>query len=123
VWFRRFGGTYRLRHHGDKNPRARNNVSSNWQPKHAAAYVVPSWPILVANFYYSVALNYVNVRFQDGTVNISLVTSYRCKLNQNVLFFHLLSAGTAKCRKGGLAGQTHHSYSKMSICDNVYISM
>jgi hypothetical protein len=25
---RRFGGTYRLRHEGDKNRRARNNVSS-----------------------------------------------------------------------------------------------
>jgi hypothetical protein len=26
---RRFGGTYRHLHHGDKNGRARNNVSSN----------------------------------------------------------------------------------------------
>jgi hypothetical protein len=33
---RRFGGTYRLHHHGEKNPRTRNNVSSNCQPKHTA---------------------------------------------------------------------------------------
>jgi hypothetical protein len=33
---RRFGGMYRLHHQGDKNWRARNNVSSNYQPKHAA---------------------------------------------------------------------------------------
>jgi hypothetical protein len=33
---RSFGGTYRLYHQGDKNQRARNNVSSNLQPKHAA---------------------------------------------------------------------------------------
>jgi hypothetical protein len=32
----RFGGTYRLHHPGDKNQQARNNVSSNYQPKHAA---------------------------------------------------------------------------------------
>jgi hypothetical protein len=32
----RFGGTYRLHHHGD-NRRARSNVSSDYQPKHAAA--------------------------------------------------------------------------------------
>jgi hypothetical protein len=30
-----FGGTYRLHHQGDKNRRARNNVSSILQPKHA----------------------------------------------------------------------------------------
>jgi hypothetical protein len=33
-----FGGTYRLRHQGNKNRWARNNVSSKWQPKHAAKY-------------------------------------------------------------------------------------
>jgi hypothetical protein len=32
---RRFGGTYRLHHQGDKNRPARN-VSSNYQPEHAA---------------------------------------------------------------------------------------
>jgi hypothetical protein len=32
---RRFGGTYRLHHQRDKNRRTRNNVISNWQPKHA----------------------------------------------------------------------------------------
>jgi hypothetical protein len=30
-----FGGIYRLNHQADKNLRARNNVSSNYQPKHA----------------------------------------------------------------------------------------
>jgi hypothetical protein len=58
---RRFGGKYHLHHQGDKNRLARNNVSSNYQPKHAAkkyygssflrllvtANVVPSSPILV----------------------------------------------------------------------------
>jgi hypothetical protein len=29
----RSGGMYRLHHQGDKNRRARNNVSSNWQQK------------------------------------------------------------------------------------------
>jgi hypothetical protein len=33
---RHFGGTYRLHHQGDNNRRARNNVSSNYQPNHAA---------------------------------------------------------------------------------------
>jgi hypothetical protein len=32
----RFGGKYRLHHHGDENQRARNNISSNWQLQHAA---------------------------------------------------------------------------------------
>jgi hypothetical protein len=32
----RFGRSYRLHHQGDKNRRARNNVSSNSQPKQAA---------------------------------------------------------------------------------------
>jgi hypothetical protein len=32
---RRFGGTYRLHHHADKNRRAGINVSSVQQPKHA----------------------------------------------------------------------------------------
>jgi hypothetical protein len=31
---RRFGETYRLHYQGDKNRRGRNNVSSNYQPKH-----------------------------------------------------------------------------------------
>jgi hypothetical protein len=46
---RRLGGTYRFHHQGDKNRRARNHVSSNYEPKHAAKkhYVVPSSPILV----------------------------------------------------------------------------
>jgi hypothetical protein len=30
----RFGGMYRLHHQCDKNRRARNNVNSNYQPKH-----------------------------------------------------------------------------------------
>jgi hypothetical protein len=30
---RRFGENYRLHHQDDKNQRARNNVSSNWQTK------------------------------------------------------------------------------------------
>jgi hypothetical protein len=33
---RRFGETYRLNHQGDNNRRARNSVSINKQPKHAA---------------------------------------------------------------------------------------
>jgi hypothetical protein len=33
---RRFGGTYRLHYQGDRNRRARNKISSNQQPKHAA---------------------------------------------------------------------------------------
>jgi hypothetical protein len=33
---RRFGGTCLLHYHGDMNRRARNNVSSNLQPTHAA---------------------------------------------------------------------------------------
>jgi hypothetical protein len=33
----RFGRTYRHHHQGDKNLWARNNVSSNYQPKHAAS--------------------------------------------------------------------------------------
>jgi hypothetical protein len=41
---RRSAGTYRLQHQGGKNRRAWNNVSSNWQPKHAP---VSSSPILV----------------------------------------------------------------------------
>jgi hypothetical protein len=32
----RFGGMYCLHHQGEKNQQARNNVSSNWQLKHAA---------------------------------------------------------------------------------------
>jgi hypothetical protein len=35
---RSFGGLYRLDHQGDKNRRASNNISSNWQPKHAAIH-------------------------------------------------------------------------------------
>jgi succinylglutamate desuccinylase len=31
-----FGGTYQLHHQSDKNRRARNNVSGNYQLKHAA---------------------------------------------------------------------------------------
>jgi hypothetical protein len=33
---RRFGGTYRLHPQVHKNRRARNNISSKWQAKHAA---------------------------------------------------------------------------------------
>jgi hypothetical protein len=33
----RFGEKYRPHHQGDKNRRTRNNVSSNYQPKHAAS--------------------------------------------------------------------------------------
>jgi hypothetical protein len=33
---RRFGGMYRLHYQGDKNRRARNNVSSNYQLNHSA---------------------------------------------------------------------------------------
>jgi hypothetical protein len=45
---RRFEGTYRLHHQGDKNRRARKNVSSNQQPTHAGKkyYIVPSSPII-----------------------------------------------------------------------------
>jgi hypothetical protein len=48
----RFGGKYRLHLQDDKIRRAKNNVSCNWQPKHAAkkikpTNVVPSSPILV----------------------------------------------------------------------------
>jgi hypothetical protein len=32
---RRFGGTYRLHHQGDKNGLTRNTVSGNYQPTHA----------------------------------------------------------------------------------------
>jgi hypothetical protein len=32
----RFGGKQRLHYQGDKNRRARNTVSSIWQPTHAA---------------------------------------------------------------------------------------
>jgi hypothetical protein len=35
-----FSGTYRLRHWGDKNRRARNNVYSNWQPKNTCRFVL-----------------------------------------------------------------------------------
>jgi hypothetical protein len=35
---RRFGGICRLHHQCAKNRRARNNVSSNWQPKLADSY-------------------------------------------------------------------------------------
>jgi hypothetical protein len=31
---RRFGGKYRLHHQNEKNRRARNSVSSNYEPKH-----------------------------------------------------------------------------------------
>jgi hypothetical protein len=31
---RRFEGTYRLHYQGDKNRRAGNNISSNWQMQH-----------------------------------------------------------------------------------------
>jgi hypothetical protein len=58
---RRFGGTWRLLHQGDKNRRTRNDASCNQQQTHAArktflrsvrlllvtASVVPSSPILV----------------------------------------------------------------------------
>jgi hypothetical protein len=50
----RFGGTYRLHHQGDKNRRARNNVSSNsvvylrrLRRLLVTANVIPSSPILV----------------------------------------------------------------------------
>jgi hypothetical protein len=43
---RRFGGTYRLHHQGDKNRRASNNVNSVLQLL-ITANVVPSPPILV----------------------------------------------------------------------------
>jgi hypothetical protein len=33
---RRYGGTYRFHHQSDKHRRTRNNVSSNYQPTHAA---------------------------------------------------------------------------------------
>jgi hypothetical protein len=36
---RLFGGMFRLHHQGDKNQLARNNVSNNWKPKHAALEV------------------------------------------------------------------------------------
>jgi hypothetical protein len=52
-----FRGAYPLNHHGEKTRRARNNVSSNWQPKthckeqraSVASYyiVIPSSPNLV----------------------------------------------------------------------------
>jgi hypothetical protein len=42
----RFGGTYCHHHKGDKNLRAKNNIRSNQQPKHAVN-VVPSLLILV----------------------------------------------------------------------------
>jgi hypothetical protein len=49
---RRFGGTQRLLHQGDKNRWTRKNTSCNQQPTHAAsqlvaACVVPSSPIFV----------------------------------------------------------------------------
>jgi hypothetical protein len=51
---RRFGGTYRFYHQGDKNQRARNNVNSNYimvlrslNRLLVTAKCVPSWPILV----------------------------------------------------------------------------
>jgi hypothetical protein len=34
----RFGGTFRLHHHRDRNRRARNNVSSNYQLKNAVKF-------------------------------------------------------------------------------------
>jgi hypothetical protein len=45
----RFGGTYSLHHQGDKNWRARNNVSSNYSVLRllATVNIVPSSPILV----------------------------------------------------------------------------
>jgi hypothetical protein len=56
VWLlkgRRFGGVHRLHHQGDKNRRARNNVSSNYQLNRSVlrflltASVVSSSPILM----------------------------------------------------------------------------
>jgi hypothetical protein len=47
---RSFGGTHLVHHQGNKDRKARNNVSSNQQPKHAAKkyyVIVPSSRILV----------------------------------------------------------------------------
>jgi hypothetical protein len=38
----RFGGTYRLLHHGEKNLRDRNNFSSNYQLKYVTKYLFPA---------------------------------------------------------------------------------
>jgi hypothetical protein len=44
---RRFGGMYCLHYQGDKSQRARNNVISNYQPKHTAKEYYVSAPLLL----------------------------------------------------------------------------
>jgi hypothetical protein len=39
----RFGGIYRLNYQGGKSLRAKNDVSSNQQPKHAMKHVLNSF--------------------------------------------------------------------------------
>jgi hypothetical protein len=103
---RRFGGTYRLHHEGDKNWRARNNASSNQQPKHAAhivflcsvlrllvtASVVPSSLFLLTLMIEAIRSPEMSVLAGATRRNIAedgILQAEFCLLSASPSFFHL----------------------------------